>query len=198
MLRPTRCCGGRSRLMKGLSERTIPTLRSDTTISPFRFRIKASMARPIALSAGDQNRRESSRWGSSTVATLYSNLGQLLTEQGKYAEAAPLLRRAIEIDERALGKDYPDVARAYNNLALSLWHQGKYAEADPLYRRAIEIDEKALGRDHPTFATLYNNLAQLLTDQGKYAEADPLWRRAIEIDERALGKDHPDVAIRYR
>ena len=87
----------------------------------------------------------------------YNNLAVLLKDQGKYAEAEPLFRRAIEIDEKALGKDHPDVANDYNNLAGLLQDQGKYAEAEPLYRRAIEIFQTNLGPDHPnTFAAKRN------------------------------------------
>ena len=68
-----------------------------------------------------------------------NNLGGLFRAQGKYAEAEPLFRRAIEIGEKTLGKDHPDVAADYNNLALLLVDQGKYAEAEPVYRRAFEI-----------------------------------------------------------
>jgi len=46
--------------------------------------------------------------------------------------------RAIEIGEKALGKDHPDVAVWYNNLAVLLQARGKYDQAEPLYRRAIE------------------------------------------------------------
>jgi hypothetical protein len=37
----------------------------------------------------------------------------LLLNQGKYAAAEPLIRRAIEISEKALGKDQPAVANEY-------------------------------------------------------------------------------------
>ena len=73
----------------------------------------------------------------------------MLRTQGKYDQAEPLYRRAIEIDEKVLGKDNPDVATHYNNLAFFLYNQGKYDQAEPLYRRAIEIDEKVLGKDRP-------------------------------------------------
>ena len=87
-----------------------------------------------------------------TLRREYNNLAFLLQNQGKYAEAEPLFRRAIEISEKALGKEHPTVATDYNNLAVLLQDQGKYAEAEPLYRRAIEIDEKTLGKDHPDVA----------------------------------------------
>ncbi len=60
-----------------------------------------------------------------------------------------LYRRALEIYEKSLGKDHPDVAKSLNNLALLYYAQGKYDEAEPMYRRALEIYEKSLGKDHP-------------------------------------------------
>ena len=121
----------------------------------------------------------------------------ILQKMGQYADAEPLFRRALAIDEKALGKDHPDVASSLNNLALLLYSQGKYGEAEPLYRRALAIREKALGPDHPDVAKSLNNLAALLDSQGKYAATEPLFRRALAIDEKALGKDHPTtVGIR--
>jgi tetratricopeptide (TPR) repeat protein len=131
------------------------------------------------------------------TATALNNLALTYQSLARFAEAEPLYRRAIEIDERALGEVHPDVASEYNNLAILLQDQGKYAEAEPLFRRAVEIGEKTLGKDHPDVARGYSNLALLLANEGKYAEAEPLYRRAIEIDERALGKVHPDVATEY-
>jgi len=66
------------------------------------------------------------------VATGYNNLGALLQDQGKYAEAEQLFRRAIEIDENAFGN--PVVAKNYNNLAGLLRDQRKYGEAETLCR----------------------------------------------------------------
>ena len=33
-----------------------------------------------------------------------------MTNQGRYADAEPLYKRALAIDEKALGPDHPDVA----------------------------------------------------------------------------------------
>jgi tetratricopeptide (TPR) repeat protein len=127
--------------------------------------------------------------------TLYLDAhARILKTLGRYAEAEPLYRRALAIDEKALGLKHPDVATSLNNLAGLLYKQGKYVEAEPLYRRALAIGEKTLGPDHPAVATRLNNLAGLLEAQGKYVEAEPLYRRALAIGEKTLGTDHPDVA----
>ncbi len=129
-------------------------------------------------------------------ARLFNQAGVLLLAKARYAEAEPLMRRALTIDEASFGKDHPRVAAHLNNLAQLLQDTNRPAEAEPLMRRALEINEASLGKDHPMVATDLNNLAQLLQDTHRLTEAEPLMRRALEIDEASFGKDHPDVAIR--
>jgi CHAT domain-containing protein/Tfp pilus assembly protein PilF len=117
-----------------------------------------------------------------------------LYNAGRYAEAEPLLKRALEIREQKLGKDHPDVATSLNNLAGLYCNTGRYAEAEPLYKRVLAICEKAYGKDHPYVAQSLHNLAALYDTTGRYAEAEPLYKRALEIREKALGKDDPLVA----
>jgi hypothetical protein len=44
----------------------------------------------------------------------------LLQAQGKYDEAEPLYRRALDVRERALGKNHLDVASSLNYLAVGI------------------------------------------------------------------------------
>jgi hypothetical protein len=55
---------------------------------------------------------------------------------GKYNQAEPLYRRAIEIDEKVLGKDHPGVATDYNNHAGLLQDQGDQ-NGKPLGKRKV-------------------------------------------------------------
>ena len=126
---------------------------------------------------------------------LMSQLGVLYHCQALHREAEPLMRRALEIDERSYGVGHPNVAVLLNNLGSLLQTMNRLVEAEPLMRRALEIDERSFGADHPRVAIRLNNLAQLLQATNRLVEAEPLMRRALEIDERSLGADHPDVAI---
>jgi esterase/lipase superfamily enzyme/Flp pilus assembly protein TadD len=130
-------------------------------------------------------------------ATAIFWLGYTFKSQGRTAEAEPLFKRALAIEEKALGPDHPDVGTLLNNLAVLYHSEGRYAEAEPLYKRALAIREKALGPDHPDVGTVLSNLAGLYENQGKVKDAEPLYRRAVAIAEKALGPDHPDLA-RYR
>ncbi len=84
------------------------------------------------------------------VASL-NNLASLYNSQGRYADAEPLLKRALTIQERALGPAHPDVAQSLNNLAELYRAQGRYADAEPLYQRTLGIPgarlSKGLGED---------------------------------------------------
>jgi tetratricopeptide (TPR) repeat protein len=69
---------------------------------------------------------------------FWNNLAALYREQGHYAEAEPLLKRALAIREKALGPDHPDVGEALSNLAALYDEQSRYADALPLVRRTID------------------------------------------------------------
>ena len=87
--------------------------------------------------------------GHPDTATSYNNLAANLQAQGKYADAEPLFRTALEIRRRVLGEGHPDTAPGYNNLAANLHAQGKHAEAEPLFRTALEIRPAGAGRGPP-------------------------------------------------
>src|SRR5664280_2776218 len=125
---------------------------------------------------------------------VLNNTALSLDFAGDYAAAEPLFRRALAIDEKALGPEHPDVAIRLNNLGLLLKSEGNYSAAEPLYQQALAIWERELGPDHPDVATALNNLAVLLWTEGNNTAAEPLYRRALAINEKVLGPGHPNVA----
>lgn len=127
------------------------------------------------------------------IRTLNAELLKL-NSAGRFGDAIPLALRSLELNEKALGPNHPDVATALNTLALLYDKQGRYSDAEPLFKRALTIDENAFGPDHPEVAISLANLALLYTNQGSYAEAELLHKRALAIRQKALGPDHPDVA----
>ena len=69
------------------------------------------------------------------VARDLNNLAQLLQATNRLAEAEPLMRRALAIEEASYGREHPNVARALDHLAQLLQATNRLAEADPLMRR---------------------------------------------------------------
>jgi tetratricopeptide (TPR) repeat protein len=129
-----------------------------------------------------------------STARALNNLATLLHYTNRPAEAEPLMRRALAIDEVSYGNDYPVVAMDLNNLASLLQATNRLAEAEPLMRRALAIVEVSNGTDHPNVAITLNNLAQLLKATNRLAEAEPLMARVVEIFEISYDNDHPNVA----
>lgn len=78
------------------------------------------------------------------LSSIFYNLAGLGHARGRYAEAEPLSRRALEICEQALGPEHPEVAVKLSALAAILDGQGKYDPAESLYRRALGIYQEAL------------------------------------------------------
>ena len=105
-----------------------------------------------------------------------------------YAKAEPLLKEALEIRRKVLGREHPDTATSLNNLAELYQAMGDYAKAEPLFKEALEICQKVLGPEHPETAASLNNLALLEFDLGRSKEAGALARRASDAQHNLLSK----------
>ena len=128
------------------------------------------------------------------VTSVMQNLAITLQWQEEFEGVEPLLREALEIQERLLGDVHPEVARSINNLAVYLWRRGVYAEAETLLRKALEINRETLGEENPEVSSNLLNLALVFRDQERFDDAEELFRQSLAIDRSILGDEHPDVA----
>ena len=139
------------------------------------------------------------------TATSLNNLANVLLEQGKdvrtsgaeqlaqrslgqvqvFSEVEGMYRRALSIQERALGPDHPAVANTLNNLSAFLDQQGRSPEAEALQRRALAILEKRVGPLHPDTAATLTTLALSLDRQGKVLESEQVYLRAVDTSRKA-------------
>ena len=79
------------------------------------------------------------------LAATLNNLAERYKEEGRYADAEPLYKRVLAINEKARGPDHLSVALALNDLAELYRGQGRYADAEPLYKRSLAIRDAAAG-----------------------------------------------------
>ena len=133
---------------------------------------------PLAPHAFAVARRADETEIAEPTARLFDEIGVLLYAKADHAEAEPLMRRALAIDEKSYGPDHPNVAIRLNNLAQLLRATNCLAEVEPLMRRALAIDEKSYGPDHPAVALRLNNLALLLEATNRAPRPRPLMRLA--------------------
>jgi CHAT domain-containing protein/tetratricopeptide (TPR) repeat protein len=114
-----------------------------------------------------------------------------LSNQGKYAEAIAVARRALSLAEKTLGATHPNTLTIVNNLGMFYSAQGRFSEAEPLYKRALKGTEAALGATHPSTLISVNNLAALYQNLGRLGEAEILFKRALKGYEKTLGPADP-------
>jgi CHAT domain-containing protein/Flp pilus assembly protein TadD len=105
---------------------------------------------------------------------------------GGLTEIENLYRRALSIQDRALGREHPATALTLNNLGGLLAVRGDFAQAEQMQRAALATMEKVFGEQHPDTAVVLTSLALALDNQGKLVEAEAAYQRAIRIS-RASG-----------
>jgi Tetratricopeptide repeat len=113
------------------------------------------------------NHTQSQGMNATPVALLANQFALFLHARADSAQAEPLMRRALVIDEASFGPGHPNVARDLGNLAALLKATSRLSEAEPLMRRALAIDEASLGPDHPIVAIRLGNLAEMLRDTNR-------------------------------
>ena len=130
------------------------------------------------------NTRSTSPW----VAIHSASVEQAVLEgQGRYAEAEPFLRQAMDAFESAgLARIEPIwLDRRRGQLARNLRWQKRHVEAEIVARDALL---KVLGRGGKVsghVAGLVRDLGNILKSQGRYADAEALFRAAIGIFEKS-------------
>lgn len=122
------------------------------------------------------------------------NVGMIRRVREQYAEAEPILRRAVDMALRLYGPDHVEVYAAQAELGHALAGVGAWDEAELVLRRAITRSSSLLGTLHPTTAGLQEALGSLLVSAEDYDEAVILLQLGLEEKiQRHEGRDHPGV-----
>jgi tetratricopeptide (TPR) repeat protein len=122
-------------------------------------------------------------------------LGQCLSDRGRYQKAALLFEESRAIASKELPARNPLLAVASLGLADCYAHQGRIRDALDLAQESLAALERVFGRDHHyETAVCHLTLAEIYRLQGAWAEAESSARAALAIWEKAHGPRHPTVA----
>ena len=127
--------------------------------------------------------------GQSTITTL-ATFASELKAQGKYTEAEPLLREALEKTRETLGNRHPHTITSLGNLGALLQAKGNLAAAEPLLREALEGLRETLGSRHPDALACIHNLGLLFVAKGDGNAAKTLLYEALEVAMESLESRH--------
>jgi tetratricopeptide (TPR) repeat protein len=56
---------------------------------------------------------------------------------------------SLNIKEKTLPSNHPDLATTYNNIGVIYCNTGEYSKALPFYERAVEVGQHSLPENHP-------------------------------------------------
>ncbi len=128
------------------------------------------------------------------VAVSLYDLGSLLHDTERYAEAEQVLREALTIRRKLLGDEHEHTIRTAVRLGELLHDAGELDEAEALLRKAVERSRVALGDGHRFVGIVRSDLGACMTALGRYDEAERELLEALRIlTAHYLTDDHPAV-----
>lgn len=124
---------------------------------------------------------------------------------GLFAQAEPLARAALDLQERTLGSRSTDVAASLDLLGWILHEEGHSREGGALIDSSVST-WRATGADPAGLSRALNDLGVVRDAAGDYDGADTLYTEALELRRARFGEGHRAVAttasnlsvIRYR
>jgi tetratricopeptide (TPR) repeat protein len=115
-------------------------------------------------------------------------------QQGKFADAEALYRRALNLTRRRHGNDALEVAAPLRTLGGLLSYTGRAPEAQPLLEQAVAILRRTYGTNHPAVVDALVALSDAQGYRPDYAAAESTLREALPIAQTLYGREHPMVA----
>ena len=76
------------------------------------------------------------------VAACNNNLAENYRARGLFAKAETFARRSLDVRQRLLLPDHPDIAESLRTCAAILRATGRDIEAAPMAERAVSIDRR--------------------------------------------------------
>jgi TonB family protein len=138
-----------------------------------------------------QTPQESSELAEATE--MIKSVGTLFKE-GKFDEALPLAKRALEIRERLLPRNDPRVANSLSFLGDVYMARRDYDNARKTFERLLQVQQELAGPNDVRLANTLDRLGLLYYEDGKPAKAEEFYQRSLTLREKALGPEDLQVA----
>jgi tetratricopeptide (TPR) repeat protein len=155
----------------------------------------SSKCLPHAISVWNYASKHDDRVLTKRLIEVSNIITDKLINEIRYQDAYAFAIQTLELQERVLGAEHPDILTTRHWMAFVLDKQGKYDEALGIYGEVLNIRERVLGEEHPDTLRARHNMAVVLNSQGKYDEALGIYGEVLNIRERVLGEEHPDTLM---
>ncbi len=126
---------------------------------------------------------------------LLNDEASALEELGRHEESAAEFQQAVELKQRLLGPNHPDVGVSLSNLASVLTSLGRYPEAAAAIDKARAVYQLTLSPDHFLYLWLYANIGDLALAQGQVANALEAYKHALANAAKNNLLTHPGARL---
>jgi tetratricopeptide (TPR) repeat protein len=147
--------------------------------------LRLSLAAALLLCVSDVFARTQANWGQ--LIAQYQNL----VRQGKYADALPVIRNAVELAEQFPDEDTRRLDSAVM-LASLLDGLGKYDEAIAQYSNLLS---QLGGKNSATEAGLLRAVGRIHVVNRRYEDALAFYDQALKIDQKLFPENDPRIAV---
>lgn len=144
-------------------------------------------ARPLLRAVVDDFRQ--SEKSPTSLARALNNLGAVDRGVGEFALATASFAEALQLREKHLASDDPELATSYNNLASVCLVQGQFKRAIQLYQQVLERCRKRGSRANGLQSVTLLNLAMAYKSQGQFERAAELCQESLRLLEETAGRE---------
>ncbi|MFY9642278.1 MAG: CHAT domain-containing tetratricopeptide repeat protein [Rhodomicrobium sp.] len=118
-----------------------------------------------------------------------------LNEKQHYAEALPLIKKAVDLEREAYGEDDARRLDGLHLLAYTYYKLANYQDALPIEELRLRVSVKALGERHPDSISALRDVGVAYQNAyaDGYARSLPLLERALRLRTEVLGELHKDT-----
>lgn len=149
-----------------------------------------------AIDAGTRAVALADRGGDSVaLADALMELGNNLRAANRYAEAEPVLVRAVAMAQRTAGAAAPLSVRALTNLGRLQFETGRLRAAEETFERALALETRARGAESGDAAPVLVRIGQTAASLRRYPEAEQTLLRAIALYQRRFGPNHAGLGV---
>jgi serine/threonine protein kinase len=121
-------------------------------------------------------------------AIVCDALAMTYKKMGRYSQAEPHMKRALEIRRTQLGDEHSDTLASIDRLGWLYRYQGRNKEAERLLMEIFEQRRRILGPEHPDTLESMSHLAWCEWDKWNGLE---FIKKTHVTTQRLLGQDHP-------
>jgi CHAT domain-containing protein len=133
-------------------------------------------------------------FGKTAEAENLKREANALNDKQRYAEALPLIKKAVDLEREAYGNEDARCFGGLRVLAYTYYKLARYRDALSVEDRLLRLSVKVLGEKHPDSITALRSVGiEYSNTDGDYIRALPLLEKALRLRTEVLGEQHQDT-----